>query len=98
MFQFFERGGIFMIPLIVCSLVAVALILERGFTLMRRRVISPRLASVIDQLQPGQDIDLVVKVARQDKTTLAEIVRVSLDHIAWPKAENVEAVQTRARK
>ena len=51
MFQFFERGGIFMIPLIVCSLVAVALILERGFTLMRRRVVSQRLASVIDQLQ-----------------------------------------------
>ncbi|MSR65113.1 MAG: MotA/TolQ/ExbB proton channel family protein [Verrucomicrobiae bacterium] len=98
MFQFFERGGIFMIPLIVCSIVAIALILERGFTLMRRRVISSRLASVIDQLQPGQDIDIVVKVARQDKSTLAGIVRVALDHLAWPKSENVEAVQSHARK
>jgi len=98
MVQFFERGGIFMIPLIVCSLVAVALILERGFTLMRRRVISHRLASAIDQLQPGQDIDIIVKVAHQDKTTLAEIVKVALDHLQWPKTENIEAVQTRARK
>ena len=87
-----------MIPLIVCSIVAIALILERGFTLMRRRVISHRLASVIDQLQPGQDINIVVKVARQDKTTLATIVRVALDHLAWPKSENIEAIQTHARK
>jgi len=98
MFQFFEKGGIFMIPLVFCSLLALALILERGFTLIRRRVISPRLAGVIDQLQPGQDIDLIVKVARQDQSTLAQIVRVAIDHLSWPKSENVEAVQTRARK
>jgi biopolymer transport protein ExbB len=98
MMQFFERGGIFMIPLIVCSLVALALILERSFTLMRRRVISQRLSHVIDQLQPGQDLNLVVKVARQDQTTLGQIVKVALDHLPWPKAENIEAVQTRARK
>src|ERR1051325_5092453 len=98
MIQFFEKGGVFMIPLIICSLVAVALILERSFALLRRRVISQRLAEVIDQLQPGQDIDVVVKVARQDQTTLGQIVRVALDHLSWPKAENVEAVQTRARK
>src|SRR5688572_12267018 len=98
MIQFFEKGGIFMIPLIICSLVAVALILERSFALMRRRVISQRLAEAIDQLQPGQDIDSVVKVARQDPTTLGQIVRVALDHLSWPKTENIEAVQTRARK
>jgi biopolymer transport protein ExbB len=98
MLEFFHKGGIFMIPLVVCSLAALALILERGFTLMRRRVISPRLAGVIDELQPGQEIDLVVKVARQDQTTLGDIVRVALDHLPWPKAENIEAVQTRARK
>jgi len=97
MFQFFEKGGIFMIPLIICSLVAIAIILERGFSLVRRRVISPRLANVIDQLQPGQDIDIVVKVCRQDQTTLSRVVRVALDHLSWPKSENIEAVQTRAR-
>jgi biopolymer transport protein ExbB len=98
MFHFFEKGGIFMIPLVICSLVAVALILERGFALIRRRVISPRLASVIDQLQPGQDIRLIVKVARAESSTLSQIVRVALDHLGWPKSENIEAVQSRARK
>lgn len=97
LFEFFEKGGIFMIPLVICSLVAVAMILERGFSLVRRRVISPRLAGVIDQLQPGQDIDTLVKVCRQDPTTLSRIVRVALDHLSWPKSETIEAVQTKAR-
>lgn len=97
MFEFFEKGGIFMIPLIACSLLTVAMILERGFSLIRRRIISPRLAGVIDQLQPGQDIDIIVKVCRQDQSALSRIVRVALDHLTWPKAENIEAVQTRAR-
>jgi biopolymer transport protein ExbB len=98
MFEFFEKGGLFMIPLVLSSLVAVALILERGFSLIRNRVISPRLANAIDQLQPGQDIQEIVAVVRQDQSSLAQIVRVALDHLAWPKAENIEAVQTRARK
>src|SRR2546430_1861950 len=99
-FNFFIQGGIFMLPLLICSIVSLAMIILRGIALQRKAVMPAFIEKAVDELQPGDDGSAVVKLARLvrgDPSPLARIVQTGLQHLQWPKSENIEAVQTRAR-
>src|SRR5436189_2800391 len=96
-YHFFAQGGFFMILLLLCSVVSVAVILLRGLALRREMVMPSTIEREIESLQPD-DTDGVVRLARlvrNDLSALARIVKVGLQHLNWPKSENIEAVQTR---
>jgi biopolymer transport protein ExbB len=98
-FQFFVQGGFFMGLLLICSWVAVAVVIMRGLALRRPLVMPPVIEQEIELLQPD-DTDGVVKLSRlvrNDDSTLARIAQVGLQNLNWPKMENLEAVQTKAR-
>src|SRR4051812_5274674 len=98
-FQFFVQGGFFMALLVVCSIVSVAVIFLRGLALRRDLVMPPEIERGIEALQPD-DTDAVVKltrIVRNDISALGRIAQTGMKHLNWPKSENIEAVQTRAR-
>jgi len=98
--RFFVQGGFFMIPLMICSVVSLAVIFLRALAL-RRDVVMPRnFEQEIESIQPGEEKSAAVRLARIaciDTSALGRIIDVALRHLNWPKAENNEAVQTRAR-
>jgi biopolymer transport protein ExbB len=97
--RFFSQGGIFMFFLLICSVVSVAMIVLRALALRRDLVVPPEIEKEIEALQP-EDTDSVVRLSRlvrNDPSAMGRIVQVGLQHLSWPKSENVEAVQTRAR-
>lgn len=95
--DFFLKGGLFMIPLSILSLISIAFILERGFALRRSNVVQPELHHAIDTLMVGGNTNTIESIATTSQSTLAHLVMTCLDHLPWSKAENVEAVQTTAR-
>lgn len=98
-YEFFVQGGIFMAFLVACSWIALAVILLRGIALRRDLVMPPIIEREIEALQP-EDTNGVVKLSRMvrnDNSTLARIAQVALQNLNWPKMENLEAVQTKAR-
>jgi biopolymer transport protein ExbB len=97
MMQFFESGGFFMWPLLLCSMISLAIIIERAFFLRRSRILPVPVAEAVDNLPPQGGVDIVWNVVRHDDSILGELVRTCLDHLRWPKAENIEAIQTKAR-
>jgi biopolymer transport protein ExbB len=99
-FQFFKKGGLWMIPLVICSIVSVTLIILRSLALRRHLVIPPELQIEIERLAPNDTHDAVVqlsRMARGDNSTLARITHVGLSGMNQPKDENQNAVQTVAR-
>ena len=94
---FFQRGGLFMYPLLVCSIVAVTTIILRVFALREKNVMPLVIESEIERLMPGGSADRLARIVEYDNSSLARIVRVALQHLRSPRSENVEAVQTRAR-
>ena len=97
---FVLHGGLFMWPLITCSVVSLAVIILRGFALRRHTVMPPEIARGIEELQPVDDAEAVVKLARivrGDQSALGRIVQTGLQNLQWPKTENIQAVETRAR-
>lgn len=97
--QFFQRGGLWMIPLLLCSVVSVAVIFLRGLALRRHIVVPPILEQQIEAIQPGDEdaANRLAKLVHNDPSALGRIIDIGLHHLNWPKSENLEAVQTRAR-
>src|SRR6267378_3605676 len=94
---FFQRGGLFMWPLLACSIVAVTTIILRVIALREKKVKPLVIESEIERLMPGGSADRLARIVEYDDSSLARIVRVALQHLRSPRSENVEAVQTRAR-
>src|SRR5256714_2633230 len=94
---FFAKGGIFMWPLLACSIVSLTTIILRTLALRERYVLPLVIESEMERLVPGTSPERIARLVHHDPSSLARIVRVALAHLRWPRSENVEAVQTRAR-
>jgi biopolymer transport protein ExbB len=96
--HFFVQGGIFMIPLVLCSIVSIAFIIERGIALKREKVLPKNIIKVINDYKIGDDPYLLAQKIKTQNTALERLVYVILEHLVWTKAENVESTQARARR
>ncbi len=95
--EFLLRGGLFMWPLLICSIVALTVIILRTVALRRKNVLPLVIESEIERLAPGGNPERLSRIVREDNSSLARIARVALQQLRAPRSENVEAVETRAR-
>jgi biopolymer transport protein ExbB len=95
--EFFLRGGFFMILLLALSVLAGTVILLRAAALRESRVMPPELEEAIERVQPGDSLEGVKRAVREHPSPLGRIIGVCLHHLNWPRQENIEAVQVRAR-
>jgi biopolymer transport protein ExbB/TolQ len=96
--KFFQKGGWFMVPLAICSLVSVTIALLRAFALRRESVLPAVVENEIERFQPGGSAEQLARLVGDDPAALSCLTRVALGHVRVSRAENSEAVQTRARR
>ena len=97
MVSFFTKGGFFMWPLLACSIVTVTTIVLSILTLREKKVLPLVIESEIERLVPGGSAERLTRLVNDDNSSLARITRVALQHMRWPRSENIEFAQTRAR-
>jgi biopolymer transport protein ExbB len=97
MVNFFTKGGLFMWPLLACSIVTVTTIVLSILTLREKKVLPLVIESEIERLVPGGSAERLLRVANDDNSSLARITRAALQHLRWPRSENIEFAQTKAR-
>ena len=93
-----SQGGIVMIPLGICSILALAIIIEKFIVYNKRRLISPEIISVIKNLKQPEDIALALSVTKNYKTPLARLVSIILDNANQPLEDIKEDVADQARQ
>src|ERR1700724_3025820 len=96
--DFFVKGGIFMSVLLVCSFVALTVILLRLFALRRRAVIPALIEKEINKIRPGDDPEHLRHLIQDDTSPLSRIVEVAVRPYNATKQETLEVVQSRARQ
>src|SRR5438477_11330298 len=94
---FFERGGLFMWPLLICSIVALTTILLRGFALREKHVMPLVIESEIERLMPGGSPDRLMRLVETEQSSLSRIVRIAPQHLRSRRPETVPAGQARGR-
>lgn len=92
------QGGILMIPLAACSVLALWVILDRSWNLRRLRVVTPEIVAAIDGLVDRDDMARARSVCERHPGPFATIVRVALDHPRLSRAELRERIEDQGRQ
>jgi biopolymer transport protein ExbB len=87
-------GGPFVWLLLGLSVTALTVVLERAWSLRRDRVL-PR--PLMDALADG-DVSRLRGACQARPSPMARLILSVLDHLPWPKSENVAALEVRARQ
>lgn len=87
-------GGPFVWLLLGLSVTALTVVLERVWSLRRDRIL-PR--PLMDALADG-DVARLRGSCQAQPSPMARLILSILDHLPWPKAENVAALEVRARQ
>ena len=78
MIDWFQRGGIFMWPLLACSVIGVALILERWYTLTRARINTRRFIDRLLAALRDTGVDGAIEVCTRTPGPIAAVLHSGL--------------------
>ncbi len=91
-------GGPIMIPLLICSVISLAVIIDRSLSLGRRRVIRPELIKVIRDVKDASDVPKAFARCQHFRGPFANIIKhvlVNL-HLSWE--EKIHEIQIAGRE
>src|SRR5215470_4190420 len=90
--------GIVYILLGLTSVVGLTFIVERGWALRWKKNLPAEIEAAVESCQTPEDVPMLKRVCQQHNTSpLSRLLLLAAERLDWPKAENVDALQTRAR-
>jgi biopolymer transport protein ExbB len=96
--EFLTKGGITMIPLGLCSIIGLAIVIEKFIALRRSRILIPEVVAVIDGLTTADDVPLVLSICEKHNGALPNIVRTALENRHLPRDEMKEVIIDQGRQ
>jgi biopolymer transport protein ExbB len=84
--------------LFVTSVVGLTFIVERGIALRWRRVVPSAVEAAVESCRSPEDVPMLRRVCEQHNSPVSRLLLLASEHLDWPKAEAVDAIQTRARQ
>jgi biopolymer transport protein ExbB len=85
------------ILLLATSVVGLTFIVERGLALRWRKVVPPAIEAAVESCRSREDVGMLRRVCEQQPSPLGRLLLQSAEHLDWPKDDNEDALQTRAR-
>lgn len=92
------RGGIVMIPLLLTSVLGLAVVIERAYFLRRRRIIRPDILDLIDRIGKPEDVEKALYGLSRQEGPFLNIVRVGLQNRGRSREEIKEAIIDQGRQ
>ena len=96
-YSFFEKGGPFMVLLVLLSIISLTAMLLRMWRLRESTIIPRQITDAVEDLKPGDTLEKLFEEMDDRPSAISRILRTLLNHLNWSKSENLEAVQTTAR-
>jgi len=95
---FLQHGGILMIPLILCSIIVLAIVIERAISLRKKKVLIPEIINVIDTIKKPGDIHLAISICQKNEGAFANIVKLGLENTDLSNDELKELISDQGRQ
>ena len=83
--------------LFATSITGLGFVIERGLALRWRKVVPPEVEAAVDACQRQEDVPALRRICEKHASPLSRLLVIAADHLDQPKADNTDAVQTRAR-
>lgn len=97
-FEFFRKGGFIIYPLLICSIIGLAIVIEKWLVLRKKKVIIPEIVNILDNIKGSADIGLALSICEKHKGPFANIIRVGLENRYLPKEEIKESLNDQGRQ
>lgn len=91
-FHTLAKGGITMIPLAICSVLAVAVAIQKWIVLRRKGILVPEIVAWIEGLREPEEAAYGVELCRAVKGPFAELVAAVLENRHLDRAEAKEII------
>ncbi|MBC7186984.1 MAG: MotA/TolQ/ExbB proton channel family protein [Calditrichaeota bacterium] len=98
LFDIVLKGGVLMIPIVLCSIIAVAILIERLVTLRKIRIKSGTFVLQIKYLLLRKDLDGAIALCKKTPGPIAGITKAGLEKIKRPRQEIKEAIESAGRR
>ena len=97
MFDWLIKGGPIMVPLAALSIVGVAIILERLWTLRESKFLAPAEVAVVSELLAARDFTRAASYCREHQGPFATLVQALIDNRHAPYDELRELLEDTGR-
>lgn len=87
----------FIVILAVTSVLALTFIIERGLALRWNKVIPPAVQHAVEFYKSPDELTQLQEVCNHNPSTCSRLVLFATQHSDWPRQENAELIETRAR-
>jgi biopolymer transport protein ExbB len=98
MLDIFVKGGWVMYPLLLSSVLALTVALERFWYLRKRKILIPEIISVLDQIKSPGDLHLAKSICDKFKGPFSRIVQTSINNEDLPAEELRVLVEDEGRQ
>ncbi len=98
MWAIFVKGGIIMIPIAVLSVLGLAVVIEKLYSLRQSRVINREIINTIDQIQSPADVPMAIRTCERYNSPFANIIRTGLEEAGEPLAVVRQAMEDTGRR
>jgi len=98
MLEYIKQGGVIMIPILFCSVLALGIIVERFWNLRRSRIIRYDLLDRIEALLREQKIPEATTLCKRHRSTMTRILLVAILNHDRPRAEIKEMLEDYGRQ
>ena len=98
MIDLFLRGGLMMYPLLLVSIMALAVFIERLWALRRVNILSINLVQAIANLKSQKELDNMQKIAAAQDNVLSRLVLFLMNYSNLSREEQKESVEEQSRQ
>ncbi len=98
MIEFIVKGGIFMYPIILCSVVSLAIFLERMWSLRKGRVIPGKFLIQLEEFLLKDKIDDAILFCRRNDSPIARIIEAGLRSASRKRDSLKEVMEETGRR
>jgi biopolymer transport protein ExbB len=88
----FREGGVMMVPLLISSIVALAVGIELALALRRRLIMPKELVHMIGDINSPEDVEKALAQCLESPSPFANVMKVALMNRNLARHENQEAV------
>ena len=79
-YSYLSRGGIIMIPLLLSSVLGLAIVIERAISLRRNKILIPEIISVVEEFNSVEDLKLASSMCEKNSGAFANIILTGLQN------------------
>lgn len=97
-YEFLQKGGILMVPILLCSVIALAIFLERLWALQRPHVIPSRFLEIITELIERREFEQARAMCKGNDSSLAAVVGAGLRHAGKDRGLIKEVMEETGRR